>query len=51
MIGCTNTIVKKIPSCDGFKLIYPSINDTLETKRQILAHNEFFEVNCNGSSE
>lgn len=51
MNGCQNTTVIKVPSCDGFKLIYPSRSDTLETKKQILAHNEFFEENCTDGSE
>ena len=46
MSGCESTTVIKVPSCDGFKLIYPSRLDTLETKEQILAHNEFFEAHC-----
>lgn len=47
MSGCQNTTeIIKVPTCDGFSLIYPSHSDTLETKKQILAHNEFYEKNC-----
>lgn len=51
MTGCTTTTVIKAPSCDGFKLIYPSRNDTLETKRQVLNHNEFYEAHCKGGKK
>lgn len=48
MSSCANTQETKTTSCDGFKLIYISKHDvlTLETKEQILAHNIFFELNC-----
>ena len=51
MSGCQSTTVIKVPTCDGFSLIYPSRNDTLETKRQILAHNEFYEKVCKSEKD
>lgn len=49
MSGCSNTPeIVKIPSCDGFSIIWVSVNDkmTLDTKKQILAHNEFYDSHC-----
>lgn len=49
MSGCSSSPgIVKIPSCDGFSIIWISVDDkmTLDTKKQILAHNEFFEAHC-----
>ncbi|WP_165381637.1 hypothetical protein [Avibacterium paragallinarum] len=43
----------KITGCSAFGLIYPSRQDTLETKRQVLNHNLAYEQICgvkNGST-
>ena len=34
--------------CETFTIIYPSRNDTLQTKEQILKHNLKHEGICNG---
>ena len=33
--------ITEINSCAGYKFIYPSKKDTIETQRQIAAHNKY----------
>lgn len=42
--GCTSTTA--IDGCVVFETLEPSRRDTLETKRQILTHNETWEREC-----
>lgn len=46
MLGCKSTGTIVIDNCPAFDLIYPSRNDTTETKRQVLNHNETYEKVC-----
>ncbi|MEN2828814.1 hypothetical protein LGIHADK_02292 [Mannheimia haemolytica] len=47
MTSCSNTVTSVTTTgCTAFSLIYPNRADTLETKRQILAHNLTFEEIC-----
>lgn len=43
--GCQYTPVV-ITGCTAFEYIYPSRNDTLETKKQILVHNKVYKSFC-----
>lgn len=47
--GCVTTQEPKaVPdtSCVAFSVIHPSRDDTLETKRQVLAHNTIYRRIC-----
>lgn len=47
MSSCTNTVTSVTTTgCTAFGLIYPSRADTMETKRQVLAHNLTYEEVC-----
>lgn len=43
--GCATKNIY-IPICEGFFYIYPSKKDTLETKRQVLTHNQTYKSLC-----
>lgn len=52
MSSCTNTVTSVTTTgCTAFGLIYPSRADTLETKRQVLAHNLTYEDVCKNEVE
>lgn len=50
--GCVTTsepsVATRIPdvSCTSFQIIRPSRDDTLDTKRQVLAHNNTWRALC-----
>lgn len=44
--GCARNVVVD-SSCDSFRVIHPSRQDTTETQRQVLAHNKIWEHMCN----
>ncbi len=46
-----STIEKTNTCCDIFQPIYPSRNDTKETKKQIYIHNELYEEICGQHKE
>lgn len=47
MSSCTSTVTSVTTTgCTAFSLIYPSRADTVETKRQVLAHNLTYEEVC-----
>lgn len=50
--GCVSTGSKPVPvsNCSSFEIIRPSRQDTLETKRQVLAHNTVYRKVCGGAS-
>ena len=51
MSSCTPTVTSVTTTgCTAFGLIYPSRQDTTETKRQVLAHNLTYEEICNGKT-
>ena len=35
-------------ACDRFAILHPSRQDTMETQRQILAHNRIWRAACTG---
>lgn len=45
MSSC-GTAVISVSNCSSFGLIYASPKDTLETKKQILAHDKIYEELC-----
>ena len=45
MSSC-GTAVISVNNCSSFGLIYASPKDTLETKKQILAHDKIYEALC-----
>lgn len=51
--GCVSTQGPRAvrdTSCTAFQVIRPSRQDTLETKRQVLAHNTIYRKLCGGKS-
>lgn len=44
--GCVMTKAVPDTSCVAFSVIRPSRDDTLETKRQVLAHNTIYRKLC-----
>ena len=49
LTGCASRAPVVIDSaCDRFAVIYPSRQDTMETQRQILAHNRIWRAACTG---
>lgn len=49
--SCTPTVTSVTTTgCTAFGLIYPSRQDTTETKRQVLAHNLTYEEVCHGKT-
>lgn len=49
--GCVSTKAPRaVPdsSCAAFSIIRPSRQDTLDTKRQVLAHNTIYRKICEG---
>lgn len=49
--SCTPTVTSVTTTgCTAFGLIYPSRQDTTQTKRQVLAHNLTYEEICNGKT-
>jgi hypothetical protein len=48
MSGCSLICPEQpvLNGCETFELIYPSRQDTAETKKQILAHNKKHEQVC-----
>lgn len=48
--GCVSTGSTTVASgCSAFTIIRPSRQDTLETKRQVLAHNTVYREVCVGA--
>lgn len=43
--GCAHTSAQP-PVCSAFQIIRPSIDDTVGTKRQVLAHNRTYREVC-----
>ena len=50
--GCVSTSSPKVQpiigACSTFQIIRPSRQDTLGTKRQVLAHNKVYRATCGG---
>lgn len=46
--GCASKGPRAVPdsSCAAFQIIHPSRQDTLDTKRQVLAHNTIYRKIC-----
>ena len=46
--GCASKAQRPVPdsSCAAFRVIHPSQLDTLDTKRQVLAHNTIYRKIC-----
>lgn len=54
MTNCTPTVGLEKPTitgCTAFRLIYPSRADTVETKRQVLAHNLTYQEICKDETD
>ncbi|OIQ13671.1 hypothetical protein UR07_08610 [Pasteurella multocida subsp. multocida] len=52
LIACTTKTISVInPSCSGFKVIKASRQDTTETLRQILVHNQTYRQICSKQGE
>lgn len=49
--GCETTKGMTDSSCQSFSIIRPARSDTLETKRQVLAHNQTWRALCNGDTK
>lgn len=48
--ACTTTTVIRVPTCDGFKIINPSREDTELTLKQVADHNEYLRF-CRALTE
>lgn len=48
--GCASwrVVLPEDTSCSAYQIIRPSRSDTLDTKRQVLAHNSVYRKLCGG---
>ena len=46
VISAIKPTIETNTGCQTFKVIRPSIQDTDDTKRQVLAHNEIYRLVC-----